>query len=299
MELSNVQNLNNTTNTPDSSPAVNSGLTENVKQDSKVETQQSKDAFKKQKVDFVDPSKKSFDLDKVKFVFVPIFLFVLGLLIIGFVTYPKVNEYYANLAVVKQKEEELGKLSDKLKVLQQFSSVENALDENALVLTKSIPTEQTVPQFMTLIQNISKTSGVNIKSLTYSGTAPTSEQSTLATTGLSKIELVYIQGSAVGDYNAIKTFVRNLEASLRIMNIENIRVTTDSSSVNEQALVNLSFAITAYSAVVEAKAIAEQPINFNLTDGNFSKVLDFLKGQSDYNVDVPNVGIGKPDPFSN
>ncbi len=297
MEQSN-ENLNNISNTTDSNSVINVSTVGNAKQDPKIEIS-NKGSFEKKSVDFVNPDKKGFDLDKIKFVFVPIFLFVIGLLVIVLVTYPKVKEYYANLTIVKQKEEEIGKLSDKLKMLQQFSSVENALDENALVLTKSIPTEQTVPQFMTLIQNISKTSGVNLKALSYSGTSPTSEQSTLTTSGLSKIELVYIQGSATGDYNAIKTFVRNLESSLRIMNIDNVRVTTDSSQTKDQSVVSLTFAITAYSAVVEAQAVAEQPINFNLTDGNFNKVLDFLKGQSDYNVDVSNIGIGKPDPFSN
>ena len=270
---------------------------------SKTQNQNKQDLNTKKegkKVDLGVKKKKSINLDKIKFVLIPLLLFVVGIAVIIFVTYPKGKEYYDNLSVVKQKEEEIAKLSDKLQVLQQFSSVENALDENSAVLTKAIPTEQTVPQFMTLVQNISKTSGVDLKSLTYSGTAPTSEQSSLAVNGLSEIELVYIQGSAIGDYNAIKTFVRNLESSLRIMNIDNVRLTTNSSSKEgTESQVNLSFAITAYSATIQAQAVPEQPLNFNLTDGNFSKVLDFLKSQNDYNVDVANVGIGKLDPFAN
>jgi Tfp pilus assembly protein PilO len=253
--------------------------------------------IKKEKVDFVDINKKGFDFEKAKFVLFPFILLVLGISVIGFVTYPKIQEYYANLTVIETKEAEITKLSDKLKVLQQFSTVGNVLEENSAVLTKAIPNEQTVPQFMTLVQTISKNSGVELKSLTYSGTAPTSEKSSLSTTGLSEIELVYIQGSAVGDYNSIKTFTRNLESSMRIMNIDNVRLTSDGSA--EQSKVNLSFAITAYSAIIKAQAVAEQPLNFNLTDGNFSKVLDFLKSQNDYNVDVADVGIGKVDPFAN
>ena len=294
MELTNKDNLNSLS---DSFVRNNTGDLEvgnKIKQTSGLGTAINKISEKKA-VDFVDNNKKGVDIDKIKFVLVPIVLFILSVLLIGFVT----NEYYLNISVVKQKEEETGKLSDKLKVLQQFSSVENALDENSAVLTKAIPTEQTVPQFMTLVQNISKTSGVELKSLTYSGTTPTSANSSLTTNGLSEIELVYIQGSAIGDYNAVKTFVRNLETSLRVMNIDNVRLTSESSSQDAEGNVNLSFAITAYSAIVQAQQVAEQPLNFNLTDGNFSKVLDFLNGQSDYNVDVPDVGIGKIDPFSN
>jgi len=258
----------------------------------------------KKNVDFKDvtlgKNSSGINLDKVKFMIIPIVLFLIGILVVIFITFPKAQEYYKNIAVVKEKEEKNNILTEKFGILKQFSSVENALDENSVVLTQAIPTEQTVPQFMTLVQEISKVSGVDLKSLTYSGTAPTSEKSTLATNGLSTIELVYIQGSAVGDYNAIKTFVRNLEGSLRIMNIDNVRLASNSSSdEKKEALVNLSFAITAYSAAIQAQPIAEQPLNFNLTDGNFSKVLDFLKGQNEYNVDVPNTGIGKLDPFSN
>jgi len=292
------QNADNLNTLSQSSAQYNGGNV-NVKPEPTTVNQDT--SKKENRVDLGVKEKNNVNLDKVKFVLVPLLLFIVSISIVVFATYPKVKEYYKNLDVIKQKEKEITTLNDKLQILQKFSSVENALDENSAVLTKAIPTEQTVPQFMTLVQDIAKRSGVDLKSLTYSGTSPTSEQSNLADNGLSNIDLVYIQGSTVGDYNGIKTFVRNLESSLRIMNIDNVRLTTNNSADKEGngSQVNLTFAITAYSATIQAEAVPEQPLNFNLTDGNFSKVLDFLKSQNDYNVDVANVGIGKLDPFAN
>jgi len=248
---------------------------------------------------FKEANFKKLNIEKIKFTLVPVLVIAIALLLTIFLTYPNFQQYNQVKLEVTEKQAKVVELENKLVVLNEFVQVQNVLKENSEFLTKAIPEpdKETVPQFMTLVQGIAKQSSVDLTSLNYSGSSPEKASSEL-TSGFSNINLVYIQGTAKSDYNSIKSFLKNLESSLRIMTIENIRLSGGGESESGNSLVTVNFALTAYAADINAEVIPEQALNYNLTDGNFTKVLDFLKTQKTYNTDVSDTGIGKIDPFA-
>lgn len=132
--------------------------------------------------------------------------------------------------------EEAGAVNQVKELINTYKS--QAQLENALSLT--LPTSKDMPYLMADIDGLAESSGLTVKSILFKDLPSRQSSNSLA----NNIGVLEIQTRLSGSYEGIKSFIRNIETNVRIMDVQGMQI--DSGIKSGQSSSDLILSAHAY-----------------------------------------------------
>ncbi len=98
--------------------------------------------------------------------------------------------------------------------------------------------------------------------------------------------MVNISLGAEGNVEQLNTFLRNLERSARMIDVENFRYATISE---EENTLDVTFSLVSPYIKIESMAVTDDPVELDLSDPTFIKTINELKDMKHYNITIEQV----------
>lgn len=209
---------------------------------------------------------------------------------------PKLNEVRDVNEQVNQTKVRVDKLEQKLNSLKTLSEPE--LQKNVDLLTLALPTGEDVFNLISLVKTIGQENNLNLVSYSLSQTDTPTSNTTNTTEALS----VDLNGTFNADLDSLQNFIRQIESTLPLTTVENIKVKTMEASGSAQInLYALSLEVkirSLYSPLPKTLGKVETPLP-KITD-NDNKLIEQIKKFSTYEtqqVPLETVTVGRENPF--
>lgn len=150
-----------------------------------------------------------------------------GLISVGiFLSFVLALPQYQELVSIKEaKDAQQAALDKKQSLLDKLSSLKQQIQQRRIDVDKLnniLPKEKRVQDVVVNVEEISRESGISIKTL----------KTALIQTGLqdSRYKVIQVEVDAVSQYKSMVDFVRSLEKNLRIFDIQGLTVSLDMSA---------------------------------------------------------------------
>lgn len=200
---------------------------------------------------------------------VPIISMVSTLLLFVLVIFPSIKrlpELREEVQAQKELSEQLVKKTDSLNKLLDFKSV---VDENAELVTGVLSPEAAVPELLTQVDTISRESGLDVTKLAYTFGDGIVSNLDIAT------ESVFVTLGLEGNFEQLLAFLRNIENSARVVNVENVRYSVD--TVDAGTKLGISITLSSPFLAVESNAVTDVPIAVDITSPDFLAFMGRIK----------------------
>ncbi|MBI2620607.1 type 4a pilus biogenesis protein PilO [candidate division WWE3 bacterium] len=191
--------------------------------------------------------------------------------------YPGIKQLAALKGEVKLKESLNSQLILKLEKLNTLLDFKETVDEDSGLVSRVLSSEAKVPELLTQIDIISKESGLEVTKLSYSfGDAAPGEQK----------ERTYESVTAVlgvkGNFTQLETFLNTLERSGRVVTVDSLRYALDTGEGRE--VLEVLIVLSSPYKFVNAAAVADDPIDLDITSEEFLSLIDKLKALKIYDI---------------
>jgi len=196
---------------------------------------------------------------------VPIFLVLLGILLVAFVGVPNWNNVQELQSQITSEQARLDLLKEKNLKLLNFADQGSLLDEQFALFDKAIPTESQVPELLNQIQKISDSCGVEVTGMQFGGEV----------TQAGALRQVRLQYSAKSKFKQLTCFVVALEGASRLVGLESIRYGTSGGFLFPEAIL-LSY----YTP--EPTLLPDTPLTFSLSDPSYTGAVTLLETLKTY-----------------
>ena len=169
--------------------------------------------------------------------------FLLSVLLIIFLIFPK----YQNLNLLKKeisgKEDELSSQEEYFESLQKTSEELKKYEDSLLKIDTALPQKLSLPEFLNFIQKASSQSNLSLRGMSPAVTSSLEKAAEgEPRQGRGGIKETRISFVLAGDYSDFKNFLSILEKSARLIDIENF-----SFSSSKEGQFNFNLAIKVYS----------------------------------------------------
>ncbi len=182
--------------------------------------------------------------EKLKLFIVPVIAALLSAGILLFVVKPKVGEIFQLRAQVREKEKEVELLAAKVDELEKLDVRD--LEAKAKLLNRAIPVDKDVPGAVIGLERLLGEAGLSINSISLS---PGEVATEAAEFGKLEISL-----DVMGTYSQLINFIKNINKSLRLFSIRNLKVKVLTETSLTDPDVSAGFTILTYFAPVPKSA---------------------------------------------
>lgn len=138
-----------------------------------------------------------------------------------------------NNKILTKKRQAEQQLAKNLDAIGQLKTEYASLGPKRDLILDALPTSADFPSIVSTMENISKNAGVSLASVT-----PSEETSNGAVNGLQEYSF---NASITGGYNGFKSFLTNVELSLRPMTITTMKINGSSSELNVEMTLKTYF----------------------------------------------------------
>lgn len=225
-----------------------------------------------------------------------ILLSIASVIVAGIIIVPKTIDITKAIEALKEENEIL---SQKAKYLNEQSSNISKLSLDHTELVGVLPQEVDQPDFMGRITKVSTDSAVYLASFSYSGDKKVSSERLPRTAQAESFTI-----NAEGRYEALLTFIQNLEKFAGVLTLDNIdlsvRKDDDTSSLAAPAdNLSLNFSINAFFLPLNSSTIApKQPLNLSIGSADYKEALDIAKQMVLWESEKYVGDVGRINPFS-
>jgi len=161
-------------------------------------------------------------------------------------------------------------LESKRNTLKKLLDYMSVVDENSALVKDVLVEVAMVPELLTQIDMIATESGLEVTKMNYSftdlGVAPTANETEVSTATSSSYKVVNVTMGAKGNMEQFTNFLRNLENSARLVDVESFRYSNDTSE--ESTGLVITFDLNPLSRT-------SQTANITIVD-NVTRAMDLL-----------------------
>ena len=217
---------------------------------------------------------------------IPIICIGISVLLFIFIVYPsfrKIPELQEKLTAATTLRNQL---QEKQAKLNRFADFKAILEENSGLVNRVMPAEQNVPGLLDQLAQIAQENGLDVTKLSYS-------LSDAATKDTDKpaYNAVLVSLGADGNYDQMVSFMKATEGASRIVNVSNFRF--NSVSIKDAQTLSFTFILSAPFMKVQSSAVTDEPINLDITSGDFVSFINKVKGLRYFEKsgDIKNIGV--------
>lgn len=207
---------------------------------------------------------------------IPLICIILSLGMLGFYIYPSITGIPLLEQELQNKENLAVQLENKVTKLTNLVDFRQNVDDSRQLIDKALVSEPEVPQLLSQVDLIARESGLAVQRLSY---AVNDSGSEAAAAGY---QVVAVNLGTEGTYNQVVTFLRNIENASRVINVNNVRFSTESDT----GLVSTTFVLISPYVKVESAANVDEPITFDVSDPKFQTHIDNLRNLRNYNITI-------------
>lgn len=203
---------------------------------------------------------------------IPILLVLAGILLIVFGAIPTWGKIQDQRTDIATEQDRIEALKIKNRKLLDFSDQSAEIDKQFAAFDQAITSESLVPELLTQLQKISSGCGAKVTTLQFSGESQT--------TG-GRLQEVRLQYASESSLSQLTCLISAMEKASRLIDLESLRY---SSNVNEDTGVEtITAQLTLISYYTPTPVLnPDNPITFSLTDTQFLRNSDLLKGFKTY-----------------
>lgn len=209
---------------------------------------------------------------------IPLIAILLTLGLLGFYIYPSLSDIPLMQEQLQSKQNLAKQLEDKVQKLNSLTDFKQNVDDSQFLIDKALSSEPLVPQLLSQVDIIAREAGLSVQRLSY---AVNDSGSDGANAGY---QVVAVNLGTEGTYNQVVTFLRNIEDASRVINVNNIRFSTDADT----GIVSATFILVSPYVRVESVASVDEPITFDIADPTFQKRIDSLRNLRHYDISIEN-----------
>jgi Tfp pilus assembly protein PilO len=217
---------------------------------------------------------------------VPLVALVLSGLIGVFILVPSYKNLPELEAQLNSKKKLKHDLTMKLENINRLSDFKNVVDENSQLVDRALVSQELVPGLLTQIDKIARDSGFKLSRLNY-GLGTTTQ------TGVSGDAVTYdfvtVNLGVNGSFEQLKTFLRNLENSARIINVDKFRYSLSESEEGES--LGVTFVLMSPYLYVESEAVIDEPIDLDISNPDFISLINKIKNLRYYDPYEVNLSV--------
>jgi Tfp pilus assembly protein PilO len=215
------------------------------------------------------------DVDRIKGIvlnfIVPIISFGVSLLLVLLIIMPSWKSRPILEAEIAQKTSMKQLLSDKKLKLTTLIDLKTVFDENLVVVNKALVPEQLVPELLTEVDHIARSTGLKVDRLSYS-----LSQNEAGPLGYPQVDIAL---GVTGTLDQLVNFFTLTENASRLLDISSYRYSVGSS---EQNSVSVSLSMNSPFLSVSSEAVIDDPINLDIRDQSYAKFITKIKGLTYY-----------------
>lgn len=216
---------------------------------------------------------------------VPLIALVVTLVLIFAVvvpTYSKIPELKQELDANNTKK---GILETKKGVLNRLSDFETVVKEDTELFKKALASEPEVPELLTQIDTIAKESGLDVIKLSNS-LADSNGTATAGGTDAPALpyNLVKVTLGVTGSYDQLILFNKNLEESIRLVEVEDFRFSTETGEGLGDYTAN--FVLKSPYLTITTAAVTDEPITVDISSPGFLAIVENVKSMKHYDITV-------------
>lgn len=168
-------------------------------------------------------------------------------------------------------------LRAKLTTLNRLLDFNNVLDEYVSLFGRALTDEPKVPELLTQIDQIARESGLAVTKLSYS----IADAEALGEQAL-PYSVVVVNLGTLSTYDQITTFLSRLEEAARLVDVINYRFSSEISA--GEGIYAGTFILRTPYRFVGGRAVTDVPVNIDITDAGFMRILDKVKALRFYDV---------------
>lgn len=163
---------------------------------------------------------------------------------------------------------------DNLTKLVDFKSV---LEEDSNMVSKVLVSEAEVPKMLDQVNQIAVNSGMVLDRLGYSYGSMTTNSSSQP--GAEPLSVVSVSLGSSFTYDQMIVFMESAENAARFLSVPNFRYSKGYSTDNKDTgNLSGSFSIESPYIYVQSNAVTDEPLDLDISDSNFVKFINDLKG---------------------
>ncbi|KKS16923.1 MAG: hypothetical protein UU77_C0010G0019 [candidate division WWE3 bacterium GW2011_GWC1_41_7] len=182
-------------------------------------------------------------------------------------------------------------LESKRNTLKKLLDYMSVVDENSALVKDVLVEVAMVPELLTQIDMIATESGLEVTKMNYSftdlGVAPTVNETEVSTATSSSYKVVNVTMGAKGNMEQFTNFLRNLENSARLVDVESFRYSNDTSE--ESTGLVITFDLKSPYLFVESTAVTDDAVTLDITDPEFTSMINKIKGLKYYRISIDEI----------
>ena len=197
-----------------------------------------------------------------------------------FIIFPASQNIPQLQSQVKQKATLNVQLEKKLEKLNTLLDFKDIVDENSAIAEKVLVSKSAVPELLTQIDMISKESGLEVTKLSYSLSDVSGKSGD--DKDAKAYDSVAVTLGVRGTFGQLKTFLKNLENSGRLVMVDTLRYNVDTTA--KSSLLEVLVVLNSPFLSVSSGAVTDDVINLDITGSDFLSLMDTVKGLKIYNI---------------
>lgn len=200
---------------------------------------------------------------------VPIVGTIVSLLLLLLFIIPSWNNRSKLNTEIKQKTDLKNTLTEKKTKLDNLADLKSVFDDNLLIVNKVLSSEEKVPELLTEVDHLARTSGLEVDTLSYSLSS--------AGMGSSGYTVVDISLSITGTLDQFINFLKLTENASRLVMVSSYRY-----SAGKDGTLTISAVLKSPYQNVNSQAVTDDPIKLDINSTAFAKFITKVKSLTYY-----------------
>lgn len=200
---------------------------------------------------------------------IPIVGTLISLLLLILFIIPSINHRAELKAEIQQKTNLKNLLNEKKNKLNNLSDLKSIFDENLEVVNRVLSSEENVPELLTEVDHLARSSGLEVDSLSYSLSA--------SGVGSSSYSVVDISLTVNGTLDQFINFMRLTENASRLVLVSTFRY-----SESKDGKLTVSTVLKSPYQTVNSQAVTDDPIKLDINSTTFAKFITKIKSLTYY-----------------
>jgi len=185
-------------------------------------------------------------------------------LIIGFI-YPYIKAKPDLEKELSDKQKLGNTLREKVSDLNRLTDYKSVMDENYDLINKVLVSEDLIPELLSQIDFIVRSSGLKITRLSSQGQKDSTKEGFFVTN---------VALSVSGSYEQFLAFVTSMENAARVVDVTDMRYTVDTAAAG---ILSFSITVSAPYYTVNERAVTDESIDLDVSNRDFLDFVDKMK----------------------
>jgi Tfp pilus assembly protein PilO len=202
---------------------------------------------------------------------VPIVCLVVALLLFVAVIYPTFKRKPLLEKELQNKQALETTLTKKLANLNRLVDFKALVDENSKLVDKALPSSGMVPELLSQIDFIARSSGFDVTKLSY---AISKDES-----GDFGYSLVDVSLGATGTYDKLVSFFKLVEGAIRVINVDSYHYVMDTRDLKT---LEMNLVLRSPYLFVDSTAVTDEMVDLDITSTAFTSFVNRVKSMKYY-----------------